>query len=362
MGILRLILAIAVVLNHTAPFFGLTMTQGRLSVQLFYIISGFYMSLVLNEKYPRGSYWIFMINRYLRLFPAYLVVVIATIGASCLSGWLLHDWQRLEVWNTHFGLLSVPAKVWLIISNMFIWGLDGLSFFVQDQTGGFLCSATHSPDQIPVWKYVLVPQAWTLGVELAFYSIAPLLVRRTLGCVAIVIALSIGLRLYLYEVLGWSFDPWTYRFFPCELALFLMGTVSYKIYLGIRNVNWSKYVAVIGGSGFILSCVFYPQITAGTNSNYNVMVYWIACMIIMPFLFNQTKKSKVDEYIGEYSYPIYLVHVVIGGAVAAMLARIGFMKWQGEVTVLFSILASLGIIHIITNPVDTFRKKRFSRK
>ena len=362
MGILRLLLALAVVSNHSAPFFGLTMTQGRLSVQLFYIISGFYMSLVLNEKYPPGTYWLFMLNRYLRLFPLYIVVVAATIGASCLSGWLLHDWQRLEVWDTNFGILSIPAKAWLIFSNFFIWGLDGFNFFLQDRTGSFLCSARHSLDQIPGWKYILVPQAWTLGVELAFYSIAPFLVRRTLGYVAIVLTLSICLRMYLYKVLGWSFDPWTYRFFPCELALFLMGTVSYKIYLGIRNISWSKYVAVIGGTVFIVSCVFYPQVTAGTDSNYNVMVYWIAGMIIVPFLFNLTKGSKVDAYIGEYSYPIYLVHVVIGGGVAVILARIGIIQWLGELTVLLSIVASSLLIHLICDPIDAFRKKRLSRK
>ena len=50
MGIIRLILAIAVVIVHTEePIFGFEFVRGLVAVQAFYIISGFYMAMILNE-------------------------------------------------------------------------------------------------------------------------------------------------------------------------------------------------------------------------------------------------------------------------------------------------------------------------
>jgi len=48
MGIIRLL--IAIVSAHTSKLFDCQMLRGQIAVQLFYVISGFYMSMVLNEK------------------------------------------------------------------------------------------------------------------------------------------------------------------------------------------------------------------------------------------------------------------------------------------------------------------------
>ena len=52
MGLIRLLLALAVVITHCQPhnYSVLDMTAGIGSVQIFYMISGFYMSLILNRK------------------------------------------------------------------------------------------------------------------------------------------------------------------------------------------------------------------------------------------------------------------------------------------------------------------------
>lgn len=50
MGTVRLLLAISVALGHFGGLFGYLMGPGRAEVAAFFIISGFYMSLVLNGK------------------------------------------------------------------------------------------------------------------------------------------------------------------------------------------------------------------------------------------------------------------------------------------------------------------------
>src|SRR3954447_5357614 len=88
MGIIRLLLAIAVlIIMHSDPPPGFHMIGGAGAVQGFYVISGFYMALVLNEKYPRGAkgYREFIVQRFLRLMPAYwccllLAMLLGAIG------------------------------------------------------------------------------------------------------------------------------------------------------------------------------------------------------------------------------------------------------------------------------------------
>ena len=46
MGVIRFLLACGIVLCHSSLIFGYTPLSGSLAVQCFYIISGFYMSLI----------------------------------------------------------------------------------------------------------------------------------------------------------------------------------------------------------------------------------------------------------------------------------------------------------------------------
>ncbi len=84
MGLLRLLLAISVVLAHLQFIFGYSLIGTRPAVQSFFIISGFYMSLILTEKYvgKKGSYFLFISNRFLRIFPIYWLTLILTITIS----------------------------------------------------------------------------------------------------------------------------------------------------------------------------------------------------------------------------------------------------------------------------------------
>src|SRR5208337_4295200 len=85
MGLLRLLLAVSVVLVHTRGCFGFRPLAAAEAVQTFYMISGFYMAMILIEKY-RGpdSYRLFLSNRFLRIYPIYWI----TVGLSMLT-WLI---------------------------------------------------------------------------------------------------------------------------------------------------------------------------------------------------------------------------------------------------------------------------------
>src|SRR5690349_18914439 len=86
MGLIRTLLALAVVFTHAGDF-PLTSNKfvgGTIAVQSFYIVSGFYMALVLNKKYAHARQ--FYINRFIRLYPTYWAILIMVTLAMVAVG------------------------------------------------------------------------------------------------------------------------------------------------------------------------------------------------------------------------------------------------------------------------------------
>src|SRR5262249_22788695 len=84
LGTLRLILGLSVGYGHAGNFLRFPLLPGDSAVQAFYAISGVYLALVLDEKYRahNSSYSTFISNRFLRLFPAYSIVFLATLALA----------------------------------------------------------------------------------------------------------------------------------------------------------------------------------------------------------------------------------------------------------------------------------------
>ncbi len=216
MGSIRTLLALAVVFGHADLYL---FTGGMLAVQLFYVISGYLMSLILLSK-NYDSLRAFYTNRFLRLFPIYWVVAILT-GCVYL---VLSTPSSQAFWLVYKSLGA--DSLWLILTNIFLFGQDWI-MFTGVENGDFVLTSNFRNSEVPVWRGLLVPQAWTLGVELSFYLIAPFILRDKRRWI-LLLAASLLLRVYfIYIGLGTE-DPFSYRFFPLEIALFLLGTFSHQ--------------------------------------------------------------------------------------------------------------------------------------
>src|SRR5437016_5262796 len=99
-GLLRILLAIAVLCAHSHPIGHLPWLAGDLAVELFFVVSGFYMQLILSTKYTRerlGRTWAlqFYKARYCRLFPTYFVGCILVMGV----GLFRQQMSPIPVWR-----------------------------------------------------------------------------------------------------------------------------------------------------------------------------------------------------------------------------------------------------------------------
>jgi len=365
MGLLRLLLAIAVIIAHSTPIFGLSLIGGVGAVQTFYIISGFYMTLILETKYVgAGSYRLFIVNRFLRLFPIYWVILLLTIGVALYMRLTLGDWGLLAPFVAWRHALSNTTWLYLLLTNGAIVGQDWLLLMgINPQTGALFWTNNFLANDPPIHGFLLVPQAWSIGVEIAFYLVAPLLVRRKLYQVGALVLLSLLLRVYIYYGLGWHFDPWTYRFFPTELAFFLFGTLAFRLYVWLkgqplpRAIPWLVTLLVFG----VTLC--YPLLPAPLgDEELKIWSHYVLILLGLPFVFLVTESSKLDRWVGELSYPVYLVHFLIITMLRAFSVTIPPGLSEGSLTLLLSLLAAWLLHVVIAAPVEKIRQARVAQR
>ncbi len=293
MGLIRLLLALSVVIFHSAPLFGIGMMDGVVAVKGFFVISGFYMALILNEKYIKqnNSYKLFITNRLLRIYPAYWVMLLLTIVVGYF--WAYHgaSLQTLIPNNAHpksFFLYASPLGILRDISLLF--RVDYLS------TNGL--------------KLPIVAPAWTLIVELLFYFISPFLIKRKWWLLLLILIISFIIRYVFFFNHILSNEYLLTGFFPATVGYFMIGLFSYKLYERIKGKSISKKYSIamlILCSGFILFWDKLPSILVFNLLLKDILFYPIL-YFSMPSLLLFTSGSIVDGFLADLSYPIYISH------------------------------------------------------
>jgi peptidoglycan/LPS O-acetylase OafA/YrhL len=214
-----------------------------------------------------------------------------------------------------------------------------------------------------LYQGLLVPQAWTLGVELTFYLIAPfVLPRRSL--VYVLFAASLALRVFFILRGFGRFDPWSYRFFPTELALFLAGALSHQILLPFyRNtpILRSHAAAVMATAMLVAIALTFHLFALPTLPN-NLALFALF-LVLMPFAFIFQSSSAVDSWIGELSFSIYICHKLVIAMLALLAAELQqdrpyLFAW---LCVLASAIFAAALNRLVATPVERIRS-RFKRK
>jgi len=363
MGAVRLFLALSVVLWHL-PGGRVRALNAAVAVTCFFVISGFYMTMVINENYARPDRpWVmeFYAARVLRLYPAYLAMI------AIMAGWF---------WSTgapgpFTSRLPMPAaeQIGLMAMNLLVFGQDTFQLFVQAIAQGsgppIVATAQH-------WlgpgffndPWMLVGQAWSLSSELTFYLIAPFVVRSPIR-IAVVFAASLLVRTAFVGILGYRSGVWGYWFFPATLCMFMLGSIAYHAHWWVRLIIPSKVIGWGGlgvltlliGAQLIRWQVAMPSNPEGSIDGPRFWLLYLAFAAMIPSLFELTRGSGIDRAIGELSYPLYLVHGIVLGLI--------YMRWGAPKGVLpdafvavgLSVLAAWALKVAVEAPVDRHRQR-----
>jgi peptidoglycan/LPS O-acetylase OafA/YrhL len=360
LGVLRTILAIAVVVYHSFKIFGLRMCGGQVAVESFYMISGFYMALILNEKYiGLSNYKRFIASRFVRIFPVYWFVLICAL-LLCIVGFYGFN-KPFYLWRfiSNYGCLSGVAIFYFIFENIFVVGQDVLYFLVIDDSCKLSLSHHAFSFKHTGYQYLLVPQAWSISLEFMFYLIAPFLVTKKIKWQLLIVGIGISTKLFFGYKYYLYYDPWSYRFFPFEIAFFMAGSLAYRYYCHIKQKSISNYIAY---SLLFLNCLWlfiFGEIKG--NETLKLVFFYTFLLSSMPFIFKTFKDNKWDRNIGELSFSIYIGHhLLVSLFHSYFFSNPLQLKYYGYVIVGLSIVLALILHQILVKPLERYRAEKFS--
>ena len=288
---LRALAVIAVIINHT---YSSILPNGFLGVDIFFVISGFVLTLSLEEKKNKNLVEFltnFFYRRIKRLLPALLVFCLIT---SIIITFV------------------IPSPKFAHITG--ITGLLGFSnlYLLNGSTDYFATDVILNP----------FTHTWSLDVEEQFYLIFPFLIwfsgygsQKYFGkknLLYLMLFLS-SLSLILYVFLNINYPIASYYLMPSRFWEMGAGSILFLVFKSknilisrISNIPSTLILVLISG------IMFLPKNNLTINT---IFVVFLTMNLILSFkeesfvfkIFN----SKIFNHIGLISYSLYLWHWAI---------------------------------------------------
>jgi peptidoglycan/LPS O-acetylase OafA/YrhL len=315
----RYILATIVAQAHLWPF--VAAGTGSIAVFAFYTLSGYLMTRVLNERYgfsPRGTV-AFLLNRVLRLWPAYLAILGLTLIA--LSFLPL---------SSFFSLIRMPTTLADIVTNLAILGQVTFDF----------------RQWLPLAKPVVT--SWSLSIELFSYVLLALYFARTpvrlwafatLGAVAMAISTwycAVGPEPAAY---GPYCSQNRYGVLQAGFIPFAMGGLFYfhrdALSVWIKR-NWRTLIALLIGGQAAMFLGDPLTTTVGPYLGIGV----IFCLLSA---WTGQVASRTQDFFGRASYHLFISHMPIAAVLVTGLGLTQSM-FLFFVTIVVALVLSMGLV------------------
>jgi peptidoglycan/LPS O-acetylase OafA/YrhL len=282
---LRAIAVLAIVGFHASPGH---LPGGFVGVDIFFVISGFLISSIILKEVALGqfSFVSFYARRVRRIFPALLVVLIATL----VAGW------RFLLPGEYRQLGSHVAASAAYIPNFLFWS-----------EAGYFDTAS---------ELKLLLHLWSLGVEEQFYIIWPLVIAAVVFMrfslvlvIALIITVSFGLNAWLIRThpVSTFYLPVTRAWellIGCGLATSFTQVI--QVHRHLANAASVCGLAMIAACGVLLTSKSpFPGWNAVPPTMGAGLVIWAG----KDAWTNRTLLSnRMLVFFGLISYPLYLWH------------------------------------------------------
>lgn len=315
MGIYRFLLSIFVAISHTGVLIN-GLNPGVIAVISFFIISGYVMTALISKNYfdHKKIVW-FYLDRILRIYPQYLFNIIAVLIIYFIFGL-----------NSHY--LSKPTEIGLLQNLLII----PMGFYMIPWVGE---------------KFMIIPPAWSLGLEGCFYILIPFLLIYKLQKIFFLLSYIIFLMAYLGII---NTDYFGYRLIFGTIFIFFCGSFLHKNNNIITNQP-VKYTLIFSclllAATFLYPCLILPY-------NREVLIGLILGIMIIPLLI-KIKRTYFDELLGNLSYGLFLSHYLI----IFEFEKLGInwnLKWILLMLLFSTFLSAIGFL-CFEKPVIAWRKK-----
>jgi peptidoglycan/LPS O-acetylase OafA/YrhL len=270
-----------------SPWLSRYADQGARGVQLFFVVSALTLFLSAGKRLGESGEWLnFYIRRVFRIAPMFYVA----FGVYCLAPVVLKG-HALPPLGTILGTLTFTngwSPTWLLGAND------------------------------------VVPGGWSIGVEMSFYIVFPLVflfIRdfpRALGALVLFLALDVFLGPVLVanppiaDADLW--ERFMFVWLPNQLPIFLYGICAYFILFSdtgrlsrfFHEGNRGANAVLFAGAGVVLLVV--PQVTDDSRAVY---LYGGAFALMALCLNRQPYRWLVNPllcHVGKISFSGYLTH------------------------------------------------------
>ena len=263
---------------------------GHAAVEVFIILSGFAISFLLHAR--RQTYSEFIAGRFFRIYPVYLLCLVAGWASTYLEPALMQS----ASWRSTFYFGDIHLHYAAERAHMAAHWLAHLT----------LLNGLIPPSILPDAPNALLPPAWSITLEWQYYLAAPLialLARSALGLAGLTALALVG-------------QAWhSSAFLLTQLPLFLVGIGSYHFYSWIGRTGEPQnsllgiaMTAVIGVA--LLSRWHLVPLIIWAFAFGGSMMRGLDGGVVGPFfsVIRRMLLQPVLQWLGRASYCIYLAH------------------------------------------------------
>lgn len=329
LGLIRFSLSVLVVRSHIWPT-GQPWIAWQ-SVFAFYALSGYLMTLILNEVYGfsyKGAK-AFLLNRIFRLAPAYYI----TIGLAFFFSLFVFPLNNLN------DALKIPTNFYEILTNIILIGQ--VSF-----------------DNSSMVTSRLSPSAWSLSIELFCYILFAIGFAKSPRRLIVLLIMGFIMQVVSHFLAKYHIIHQTWEY----------GEFQFQNYYGVLHAGFIPFS--LGGLGYFYreKIRFFLQDRKSLlfiNLLLMLLLSWfwdfmqfvlgqflmaLLMAMIVPIVINRSSAGllkRIDKLLGDLSYPIFISHWVIASIIAGLFSALSARSFSlFMATLIVTILFSLPIIKL----------------
>jgi len=346
--ILRLLAALQVVFGHSIELTDLSMGRSNLfqfihaipGVPLFFFISGFLISKSYEVNPKIRNY---AINRILRIFPGLWFCLVISLLLILISGY------------------QTTAFTYSDFSIWFLGQISFIHFYHPDFLKGFGIG-------------VLNGSLWTIGIELQFYILTPLLYKWFFSKgnvnkkLIILILIFMFINLWFYQYRADYRDLIAYKLFGVTFApyfyMFLVGIFCQKNF-ELLYKYFSNKGLILFGLYLTYAYILYSQFDITLGNGIGPWLFFPLAAMVFSLAYTSVNLSRCLLKHHDISYGLYIYHMPVVNTFIFIAAEWRFSnEWLTVMIILFStiFLAIFSWFTIERSALNLKRKAFFPAK
>ena len=316
-GSFRLLLALTVALAHANFSWG-GWHLGVIAVVSFLVLSGYVVGALLAPgsalaQSPAKVY----LERAVRLLPLYYAFLLVGLIIAMMGGIT--------------SSLDGPGTPVQLAAHLLVIPLN--YYMVWPELG----------------RNLLLPPAWSLGLEIQFYLLAPWLLRKPQW---LLVALGLSLAMATAAHLGLLHTDWFgYRLLCGNLYIFLSGAWLYRVHHQKASATPLRLVWLFSLALLLMT----RQLgTWGTPFTFEVLLGYLLGLPVLARLGQQPRKTW-DDHLGQLAYGAFLGHFTV----LWLFQTVGWLTPPGRPLLLYlALVLGLALVGhlLIEKPLMTWRK------